>query len=238
MKVFLGIIIGIVVIAVIGVLVLGYLGFVPGLSNLFGSNKPAKLGTTFTKADYTSAITKSGVQMNGNTATTALDKNSKVYGPPKQVSFDLTPSEALAVLNTKPMSPNFPLKDFDLRINADKTIEVSSLLLVDRFSNSKSIPNDVKTALDSVNKAGLKEVPVYMKGDVAVVNGQLNFNAADVKIGKVSVPAEQVNGAKNDISNYFQTFEKNIPGLSIKNAGIVNGKIHFDGTVPSSVSNR
>ena len=40
MKVLLGIVIGIVAIVVVGVLVLGYLGFVPGISNLLVPTNP------------------------------------------------------------------------------------------------------------------------------------------------------------------------------------------------------
>ncbi len=236
MKVFLGIIIGIVVVVVIGVLVLGYLGFVPGLSNLMGANKPAKLGGTYSAADYTSVMSKTGIQMNDNLANRYLPKSQKVYGPPKTVSVDMTPAEILAILNTKPMSPNVPFKDYDLRINADNSVEASALLEVDKIANNDQIPQEVKDALKSVNDAGLKEVPVYMKGDVSVVNGQLNYTAEDIKIGKLSIPAGQVNDAKSQVSNYFQTLESHIPGLSIKNASIINGKLHFDGTVPSSVS--
>jgi hypothetical protein len=236
MKVFLGIIVGIVIVVVIGVLVLGYLGFVPGLSKLMGANKPAKLGTTFTAADYNSAISKSGIQMNDNLANTYVPKSQKVYGPPKAVSMDLTPAEILAVLNSKPMSPGIPFKDYDLRINPDNSVEVSSLLEVDIIANSNQVPQEVKDALKSVNEAGLKEVPVYLKGEVSVVNGQLNYDAQDIKIGKISIPSQQVDDNKSQITGYFQTVQSYVPGLSIKNASIVNGKLHFDGTVPSSVS--
>jgi hypothetical protein len=235
MKVFLGIIIGIVVVVVIGVLVLGYLGFVPGLSNLMGANKPAKLGGTYTAADYNSAISKSGIQMNDNLANTYVPKSQRVYGSAKSVSMDLTPAEVLAVLNTKPMSSNIPFKDYDLRINPDNSVEASALLEVDKIVNNSQIPQEVKDALKSINDAGLKEVPVYMKGAVSVVNGQLNYDAEDIKIGKISIPAGQVNDATSQVSNYFQTLTSHIPGLSVKNASVINGKFHFDGTVPSSV---
>jgi hypothetical protein len=225
-----------VVVVVIGVLVLGYLGFVPGLSKIMGANKPVKLGGTYSADDYNSAVSKIGTQMNNNLATTYLPKSAKVYGAPKAVTMDLTPAEALAYVNTKPLSPNMVLKDFDMRINPDNSVEVSSVLKVDAIANNNNIPQEVKDALASVNKAGLSEVPVYMKGDVSVVKGQLNFDAESVKIGKVSIPSEQLNDNKSQITNYFQTVQTTIPGLHIENAGIVNGKIHIDGTVPSSVS--
>lgn len=235
MKVFLGLIIGIVVVVVIGVLVLGYLGFVPGLSKLMGANKPANLGTTFTAADYSSAIQKSGIQINNNLANTYLPDSAKVYGPPKQVSVDLTPSEIVAFLNTKPQPPEFAFKDLDMRINADNSIEMSSILLLDVIANNPNIPAEVKSALASVNEAGLKEVPVYVKADASVVNGKLNIDAETIKVGKISIPTEQINDAQSQINSYFLTLQSYTPGISIQNAGVVNGKLHFDGTVPSSV---
>ena len=59
---------------IIAVLVFGYLGFVPGVSNLFGSNKPKDLGVIYTAADYA---------RNGTTHTIlpagALPENSIVF---------------------------------------------------------------------------------------------------------------------------------------------------------------
>ncbi len=237
MKVLVGFVIAIVAVALVAVLVLGYFGFMPGVSSLFGSNKPVKLGISFTPQDYQSALVKSGIQFHDNLENIALDRSSKVYGPPKKVSFDLTPSEALAVLNYKKYSPNFPVKDWELRVNADKTLEVSSIVKIDKFGNSDTLTDDrVKKVISDIGKAGLKEVPVYVKGSVEVVNGQLNFNAANVKAGRLSISTDQVNQYEGEINSFFQSVQKNIPGLSIQNASINNGKIHIDGTMPSSVS--
>jgi hypothetical protein len=46
MKFILGILFGILAVVVVLVLVAGYFGFVPGISNIFGSNKPVDLGIT------------------------------------------------------------------------------------------------------------------------------------------------------------------------------------------------
>jgi len=46
MKFLKGLAIAIGALVIIAVLVLGYLGFVPGVSNIFGSNKPRDLGVT------------------------------------------------------------------------------------------------------------------------------------------------------------------------------------------------
>ena len=60
MKFLKGLAITIGVLVIVVVLVLGYLGFVPGVSNIFGSNKPRDLGVTYTAADYASAHARNG----------------------------------------------------------------------------------------------------------------------------------------------------------------------------------
>jgi hypothetical protein len=95
----------------------------------------------------------------------------------------------------------------------------------------------MKEVLDTVKKAGIiaKEVPIYIKGNASVVNGQMSFDADAVKIGRLPISADTVNNNETDIINYFNNHEKDVPGFSVKNFAIVGGKIHFDGTLPSSV---
>ncbi|PKH44539.1 hypothetical protein CVH13_01850, partial [Dehalococcoides mccartyi] len=51
----------IVLLLVAAVLVMGYLGIMPGVSSLMGSDKPRDLGITATSQDYQTMVTKSGV---------------------------------------------------------------------------------------------------------------------------------------------------------------------------------
>ncbi len=241
MKVLLGFIIGIVAVVVVVILVAGYFGFVPGISNIFGSNKPVNLGTTYTAQDYKSAVAKSGVQFINSVDTVSLEENQKTYGPAKNVNVDFTPSEILALLNDKTHAPNFPLKDFQMRVNPDGTAEVAAVMMIDKldkYGTTHGINNgSLQTVLDSVKKAGIvaKEVPIYVKGNASVVNGQVSFDADALKIGRLPISADTVNSHEGDIVNYFNTHEKDVPGFNVKNFAIVGGKVHFDGTLPSSV---
>jgi hypothetical protein len=242
MKVLIGILIGIGAVVLIIVLVAGYFGFVPGVSNLFGSNKPVNLGTTYSQQDYNSAVAKSGVQYLNNVNNLSLETGQKVYGPPKTVVADFTASEALAILNDKVHAPNFPLKDFQLRVNTDGTTEIAAVMMLDKFNayaTTRGATNEgIQQVLDGIKKAGIveKEIPVYMKGDAAIVNGQLNFDATSLKIGRLPISADILNNNAQNIIDYFNKHESDIPGFSVKNATVVNGKIHFEGTLPSSVS--
>ena len=63
MKIFKLLLIILLIIVVGAVLLLGYLGFIPGLSTIFGSDKPRDLGVKYTYADYVSAAQKNKVKI-------------------------------------------------------------------------------------------------------------------------------------------------------------------------------
>jgi hypothetical protein len=73
-------------------------------------------------------------------------------------------------LNYKPHPPDFPVKDWQLRINPDGTVEVSAIVLMDKLSSyaaSHGVINDaIQQVLDTAKKFGLiqKEIPIYAKG--------------------------------------------------------------------------
>ena len=55
-------VVGLIVVIIVVVLGLGYLGFVPGVSKILGSDKPRDLGITYTAADLKSITSKNHVQ--------------------------------------------------------------------------------------------------------------------------------------------------------------------------------
>jgi len=181
------------------------------------------------------------VQLLNNVDTVSLEETQKTYGAAKPVNVDFTPAEVLALLNDKTHAPNFPLKDFQLRVNPDGTAEVAAVLMMDnldKYGTTHGVnTGSMKEVLDTVKKAGIiaKEVPIYIKGNASVVNGQMSLDADAVKIGRLPISADTVNNNETDIINYFNNHEKDVPGFSVKNFAIVGGKIHFDGTLPSSV---
>ncbi len=242
MKFLGGCLIGIITIVVLVILVAGYFGFVPGLSNLFGSNKPANLGTAYTSADYKSAEAKTGTKFLNNTDTINYDKSQKTFGPAKAVTVDFTAAEITAALNDKPHPEDFPVKDWQVRYNADGTAEISAVVLMDKltgYAQSHGVTDDtIQTVLDTVKKFGIieKQMPIYLKGTFSVVNGVLNFNAISVKIGRLSISADTVNSNKMNILDFRDEHKNDIPGFSCKNCSIVNGKLHFEGTFPSTVA--
>jgi len=242
MKFIGGIFIGIITIVVLVILVAGYFGFVPGLSKVFGSNKPVDLGTTYTAADYKSAEAKTGTKFLNNTDTINYNKSQKTFGPAKAVTVDFTAAEITAALNDKPHPADFPVKDWQVRYNPDGTAEISAVVLTSNlasYAQSHGVTSDtIQQVLDTVKKFGIveKEIPIYLKGSLSVVNGVLDFDATSIKIGRLPVSADTVNSHKSDIHDFRDDHKNDIPGFSCNNCSIVNGKLHFEGTFPSTVA--
>jgi hypothetical protein len=124
-----GITIGVIVI--VAVLVLGYLGFVPGVSYVFGSNKSKDLGVTYTAADYISAHARNGTTHTVLSAGTAPE-NSITFSGQHAVNTTSTQHEMNALINNRQWE-YYPLKDCHLRINPDNTVEFSGIIITDRI---------------------------------------------------------------------------------------------------------
>jgi hypothetical protein len=240
MKVLFGIFIGIVAVVVVLVLVAGYFGFVPGVSNLFGSNKPTDLGITYTQADYQSARAKGNIQR-VDLPTSTPPEQSLSFSGQQNANVTLTDNEVTALIDEK-VYEYFPMKNCQVRFNADGSAEFSGILKLDTlkdYAKARGVSEaDFKAILDRVNTFAVvqKEMPFYIKGTGSAVNGVISFNTSAFKLGRLSIPTDQINGHKAELLNALQSDVLSIPGFSVKNFSISDGAMHFEGTLPTSVS--
>lgn len=205
-------VIGIMGIILIGVLVLAYLGFVPVLSDLMGTNKPKNLGVSYSETNYASGLDKvpGAIVLNPEylCATCAYTSSGSV---PVNTSF--TESEFTAMIN-KRNSKVGPLRDAQFKFNADGTVEASGLLIDPRITG-----------------------PVYVKGKIDFASGRnATLKLDTAQIGNITLPADQAKIAEQIANDTIQkTFAQN-PGLSITSITIEEGKVNFNGTLPKEVS--
>lgn len=228
-----GITIGAIVI--VAVLVLGYLGFVPGVSNLFGSNKPKDLGVTYTEADYASAHARNGtthtVLPSGTTS-----ENSITFSGQHPVNTTYTQAEMNALINYRRWE-FYPLKDCQLRINPDNTVEFSGVIIIDRIKGYLEGLKQDENNLDVITNY-LKFIPgnpaFYIRGTLEVSNGQIiNTQIIQFKVGNLSLTKQvQDNLLKIIDAAYSQI--NSYPGFTINTLKFVNGQVQFIGTLPDS----
>jgi hypothetical protein len=234
-KFLLGLLIFIVVILVVAVAVGGYLGIVPGVSSLFGANKPKNLGVTFTSQDLTSAEVKAGTKI-VTLAPNLPPSQSISFSGQKNVNTTFTQGEFNAWMNN---SWDDALLGCQLKINSDGTAEFSGVLHTDRIQAFETALGISATDMSVVNKyvRFIKGNPaIYIKGTGSVVNGQINLDVQQMKVGNLSVPASIIQDNEGSLISLMQNMIDKIPGLSIKNASFVNGQVHFEGTLPAIAS--
>lgn len=204
--------IGVIGIIVVAVLVLGYFGFVPGVSDLMGTNQPRNLGVTYGETNYASGIAKvPGAVVNNPEFLCVGCSYTSSGSVPVNESF--TQEEFTAMFNKRNETKG-PIKDAQFKFNADGTMEASAMI-------------------DHPQIKG----PIYVKGSIEDFSSKdVDFDLDYVEFGRVGVPEDQMPQAEQIVEDAIsQTFNNN-PGLSITNIEIKDGQIIFDGTLPKEVT--
>ena len=228
--------IGIIVFCLISFLVLGYLGFIPFLSDLMGANNPRNLNVKYSQSDLDSAKAKLGVTI----TTNSLDSSDSItILNPSPVKTSLNSAELTAFVNY--LADNWkdcPVKSLQVLINNDGTLEVSGTILTDRFDGfadaihmSDSSRNEVKPILTMVKS----NPSFYVKCSLAVTNGAVTSSFNTIQIGGVSVPNNEVALFKG----YFESFIANIsksPKNMITNLSFENGQMNLEGSFPKEIT--
>jgi len=227
------------IVLIIVVLAGGYFGLIPGVSKLFGSDKPRDLGVQGSDADYASASAK-GIQF------VALQKDSvsrpaetrKITGS-KAVSTSFTAQELTALMNKKPTWIYNPVSDVQFKFNPDGTGEVSGILRIDRLTRyaqaSGMSQQEVQKVLDYLKITNANPA-FYLKGSVSVVDGTMNLDAQRVEVGRFPVPLSIIADNKGRVISFVENKIFQIPGLSVKSLRIEQGQLQFEGTLPEVIA--
>lgn len=252
-KVFLSII-AIIIIAI--VLFLGYLGFIPGVSALFGSNKPRDLGIKYTEADTTSARAKSQIEYAELPAGTP-DALSIVRTGSRPVTTSFTSSEVTALMNNRPFK-YWPYKNVQMKFNTDGSAEVSGILEKSKVAGyCASIGVDKKVA-DKVVQYLPANTVFYVKGKASLTDNKVSLlDPSRVEIGRMSIPVNMIlsfdaknadiayaadqagiegelnsySGKKAKIVAYINEHLASIKGFFAKKANFSDNALNFDGNL-------
>ena len=190
----------------------GMTGFVPGLSDALGANSPRDLGVKVTKADYDSAVKKVGFILDDSAG---LGPNTRIsYQGQKQVSATFSQEEISALVDFN-NADLFPVKDMQIKISKDGTLESSAKISVNNYNGY------------TLNNA------VYAKGKIEVASPKtLKLEPEAVMIGRIPTPVtDTMLGA---VEKEVNAKLASIPGLTIQSVSFDHGKINFKGTIPAS----
>lgn len=223
----------------IPLLVLGWLGFVPGLSALLGADEPKHLGVQYSAADVQSFQAKSGITFRDAVPapeSPAVPEKKSLVANPQRVETSFTQEELSAALNGASL-PWLPLKDVQVKLS-DRMIELSGLFSTDRIpdltrlaSGSGYSASDIARIVGYAEKLGA-DVPVYVKASGAVEQAQLNLQLQKVTVGRFNVPPDVVARlAPNGIHKVI----KGSDSFAIEQATPKEGTLSFTGILPATI---
>lgn len=229
----LGIAVGVIVI--VAVLVIGYFGFLPGVSNVFGSNQPKDLGVTYMIADYQSAHARNGTSHTELPSGT-IPENSIQFSGQHPVDTTYTQSEFNALINNRQWQ-YYPLKQCQLKIHQDGTLEFSGIVIVSRIKGYMQALGVSENSLKTITNY-LKYIPgnaaFYAKGRFEIINGQIiNTELTTFKVGNLNLTNQMKNNLSSIISGVYSQMDA-YPGLTVKTLTFNNGQVQFEGTLPDS----
>jgi len=231
------ILIVLVLLVVTPILILGYLGFIPKLSSIMGTDKPRNLGVNYTSSDLTSVVQKNGVQLSEMASPSAIARESIQYFGSKSVSVSVS-SEEITALSNNPTWKYYPVSDVQIKINNDGTGEASGVLILNRLAGYLGAvgisPDAAQAAADYLKIKG--STPFYFKGKVSVTDNIISLDTQKVEIGRMPIPDNLVKENQHYLVELAKVRIESVPGLSVKSFNLNNGKLNFEGTLPEKIS--
>lgn len=208
-------------------------GIVPGLSRVLGFG-PKNLGINITKADAEAAQNKDGTVIVALPANTPLTDDFRLEGK-RDVDITFDSKELTAHSNYRSWK-NYPVRDVQIKIHEDGTIESSAILVI-----AKAMPyamglgysqEQIESAMKKYSIPPF-EVPLYILGRGSVTNDKVTVNAESVKIGAIPIPesiVQQANAEAESVLN--DIIRKHSHAFHAEEVSFTNGKMHFKGQLP------
>jgi len=234
----------VITLIIVIILTLGYFGLFPGVSKVFGSDKPRDLGTSYTQTDYDSAGLKNKIKIVVTDSAPDIKSSVKLEGA-QQINNSWTAEEITARINMNAGNWEYiPIKDVQVRFNPDGTVEASGLLIVSRLrglaEGTKVSPADIQAISKIFDEYKIPRItiPVYMKGTLSVTDNNIDIAVPKLEIGRLTIPVGTYEKAKVPFENFAK---KQLTGggygsLYIKSLDFIGGKMNFNGTLPQTIT--
>lgn len=197
--------------------ILGYTGLfnIPGLTSIFGSDKPIDLGVEISDAAVASGLAKTPWGSLDNLpeppSTSPLDVN-RVYTGSVPVTNDITSEEFSSFVNQR----------FE-NVDALDSVQI-------KFYEGGA------EASFQLNEEML-DMPIYIKSDITKGEGNtLNFDIQKIKVGRLPIPSNYLDDIEVAARDFVNDRINKIVGFSIESIKFKNNFVDFIGTYPETVS--
>lgn len=211
------------------VLLGGYLGVVPKLSDFMGTSGARNLGVNYSNINPSELYSELGTEV----IPVKNDGEMKMEGL-KEVSYSMTQEEISALANATPWK-YFPFSQVQVKINEDGTIEAATVVKIEKllsFAESLGYSSEQVSQAMEKYKLPLKDMPVYVKSNGSVTDNKINANISYLEIGRIPVPSSIVEKALPEVIKAGDAILSSFPGFYAKSMTFANGKMNFEGSIP------
>lgn len=220
------------------VLILGYFGFIPILSNLMGANNPKDLGITYTQEDIDSVNEKLGVTYTELPPDTP-DAESLIMSDYRPTSGSFTDNELTALFNEhSELWGNYPMSDIQVKISDDGGVELSGVIEIGRlkgFADSKGYDEETRREIRPYLRYITTKPAIYIKGNLSIVDGVVSSDVESFQIGRLTIGSGQL----SQLDYALEAYASHIigpPRLVIRNVSFQNGQSTVEGDIPKQVA--
>ncbi|MCA9390519.1 hypothetical protein KC571_03885 [candidate division WWE3 bacterium] len=232
----LGAILGLLLIIIL--LVGGYFGFVPIISDVFGATTPQDLGISYSEADYSSFNEKAGTQIITKQETLA-PVDSVAYSGSHAVNLTFSAEEMSARLNYNEW-PYQPVTNIQIKPHDDGTVEISgniNLDQIDEFLQASGYSlSEADIAQYTPYIALIKTSPaLYIKAKPTVTNNRVQLNFESATVARYTISANDYNAAAV-LDNWGNSLLSSVTGADIKSVTFDAQGMHVQGKIPDSVT--
>ncbi|UMZ73718.1 hypothetical protein [Natranaerofaba carboxydovora] len=230
-------------IIIVPVLLLGYIGIIPGVSDILGSNRPRDLGV---RPEYYENLQSVRGKLSGmrleNPADIILtseneqeawERLSTINFEPVAVNTGFSSEEFTSLLQTGSWY-NWPLYDVQTRFNPDGSAEVSGMVDADKLRGFAVRTGISAEAFDNFATDLIlnRDMPFYARAQGAVVNNQVDLQISRVELGRAPLTA-LANRYEHDIDVYLTDGIAKMPQVSVTRLDVQDGELRYDGELPS-----
>lgn len=206
-----------VIFVVLPLFFIGYTGLfqIPGLTTIFGSDKPIDLGVEISDAAIDSGMAKTPWKTIDDIpeppSTSPLDVN-RVYTGSVEVTNDITSEEFSSFVNQR----------FE-KVDALDNVQI-------KFYEGGA------EASFQLNEEML-DFPIYIKSDISKGEGDtLVFNLKKIKVGRMPIPSSYLDDIEEAATDFVNDRMAKIVGFSIENIEFKDNFVDFKGTYPETVT--
>lgn len=226
----------IIVIVILALAAAAVYFLVPGLL------RPYDLGIKSTREAYERSMEKMGISKDTSPVSGTADDYKITYGASHAVDTALTSEEITSFFNEN-RPPYYAVKDVQVRINGDGSIEASGRLdtsyVFNKMLYGQYSKQDAQSALPMLGLIP-DNVNIYFKVTGGVEDNQVHgLNVESVSVMGIGLPQSLIASAEPFVTQVLDIYiakECARVGASIESVDVSNGKLDFNGSLPSSIT--